>query len=96
VYCVRIGEYDCNQNGVGDATEIASGAALDSDNNEILNTCEARCPSDFNGDGFVTGDDFDLYVVAFEAGSIGADIDRDGFVTGDDFDAYVLAFETGC
>ncbi len=96
VYCVRIGEYDCNQNGVGDATEIASGAALDSDNNEILNTCEDRCPSDFNGDGFVTGDDFDLYVVAFEAGSIGADIDRDGFVTGDDFDAYVLAFETGC
>ena len=26
------------------------------------------CPSDFDGDGFVTGDDFDAYVAAFEAG----------------------------
>jgi len=26
------------------------------------------CPSDFDGDGLVTGDDFDAYVIAFEAG----------------------------
>ena len=26
------------------------------------------CSSDFDGDGFVTGDDFDAYVLAFEAG----------------------------
>lgn len=54
------------------------------------------CPSDFNLDGFVTGDDFDEYVAAFELGSASADFNQDGFVTGDDFDGYVLAFETGC
>lgn len=31
-------------------------------------TSTPTCPSDFNGDGFVTGDDFDLFVNAFEAG----------------------------
>lgn len=54
------------------------------------------CPADFDGDGFLTGDDFDVYVAAFEAGSIDADFDGDGFVTGDDFDAFVIAFEAGC
>ncbi len=54
------------------------------------------CPSDFDGDGFVTGDDFDAYVLAFEAGGEPADFDGDGFVTGDDFDAFVAAFEQGC
>ncbi len=54
------------------------------------------CPSDFDHDHFVTGDDFDAYVTAFELGSISSDFDHDGFVTGDDFDAYVAAFEAGC
>ncbi len=54
------------------------------------------CPADFDGDAFVTGDDFDGYVSAFEAGDGSADFDRDGFVTGDDFDQYVLSFERGC
>ncbi len=60
-------------------------------------TAEVKdCPADFDHDGFVTGDDFDQYNVAFEAGSLTADFDGDGFVTGDDFDAYVQAFEQGC
>jgi hypothetical protein len=54
------------------------------------------CPADFDGDGFVTGIDFDLYVAAFEAGEMSADFDGDGFVTGIDFDLYVGAFEAGC
>ncbi len=54
------------------------------------------CPSDFDHDGFVTGEDFDAYVAAFEAGTLNADFDGDGFVTGEDFDAYVAAFEAGC
>lgn len=54
------------------------------------------CPADFDHDAFVTGDDFDGFVAAFEAGTSPADFDRDGFVTGDDFDAYVVAFEAGC
>lgn len=54
------------------------------------------CPSDFDGDGFVTGDDFDSFVDEFQAGKAAADFDSDGFVTGDDFDAYVEAFQLGC
>jgi len=54
------------------------------------------CPADFDGDGFVTGDDFDAYVAQFELGNAAADFNGDGFVTGEDFDAFVAAFETGC
>lgn len=60
------------------------------------NTFGAYCPGDFDGDGFVTGEDFDFFTQLFEAGDIGADFDRDGFVAGEDFDAYVQAFESGC
>lgn len=54
------------------------------------------CPADFDGDGFVTGADFDAFVQAFEAGDSAADFDGDGFITGIDFDEYVQAFESGC
>ncbi len=54
------------------------------------------CRADFTGDGFVTGDDFDAYVIEFIEGNPSADFDADGFVTGDDFDAFVTAFEAGC
>lgn len=55
-----------------------------------------ECPTDFNADGFVTGDDFDGYVLAFTAGDSEADFNSDGFVTGDDFDGFVEGFEAGC
>lgn len=54
------------------------------------------CAADYDCDGFVTGDDFDGYVAAFELGDPASDFDGDGFVTGDDFDAFVEAFEAGC
>lgn len=54
------------------------------------------CPADFDCDGFATGDDFDQYVAAFEAGNASSDFDHDGFVTGNDFDAFVVAFGAGC
>ena len=55
-----------------------------------------QCAVDFDGDGFVTGLDFDLYVQAYEAGEASSDFDGDGFVTGIDYDLYVQAFEIGC
>jgi len=58
--------------------------------------CKPPCRPDFNGDGFLTGEDFDAYVDAFIHGDIKADYDGDGFLTGDDFDAFVAAFEIGC
>lgn len=63
-------------------------------------------------DGFVTGEDFDLFVMAFFTGLIDnhgvliADIATsgnsdpwsgpDGFLTGEDFDAFVILFFTNC
>lgn len=54
------------------------------------------CPSDFNLDGFVNGDDFDAYAEAFELGYPTADYNGDGFVNADDYDAFVDAFFAGC
>lgn len=56
----------------------------------------STCPADFDGDGFVTGEDFDAFLAAFEAGDLSADFDGDGFVAGEDFTGYVDAFETAC
>ncbi len=54
------------------------------------------CPSDFDQNGFVNGDDFDGFSQAFELGFSTADFNGDGFVNGDDFDAFVDAFYAGC
>ena len=66
----------------------------DVDGDGVGDACE--CPPDFNGDGFVNGQDFDEFVVGFEAGDPATDFDRDGFVTGLDFDQFVIEFEAGC
>ena len=54
------------------------------------------CPSDYDQNGFVNGDDFDAFVVEFYYGTILADFDHNGFVNGDDFDGFTAAFEAGC
>lgn len=59
--------------------------------------CPSACSAaDFNADGFLTGDDYDGYVLAFELGEVVSDFDGDGFVTGDDFDAFLVQFQAGC
>lgn len=63
---------------------------------QILPKPGAPCPADRDMDGFVTGDDYDLYVRLFELGASLADFNNDGFVNGDDFDEFVIAFEAGC
>ena len=55
---------------------------------------EIIAAADWDGDGFVTGLDYDLFVTLFEQGE-GADFDGDGFITGLDFDLFVYAFEHG-
>ncbi|NUQ53664.1 MAG: hypothetical protein HUU19_13325 [Phycisphaerales bacterium] len=54
------------------------------------------CPADLNHDGFVNGNDYDLFASFFDAGSSGADYNDDGFVNGDDYDAFSSDFEGGC
>lgn len=55
-----------------------------------------ECVADFNGDGFLTFEDFDGFVGAFEAGQARADFNADGFLTFEDFDGFVNALEAGC
>ncbi len=59
-------------------------------------TYTVYCPSDFNQDGFVSGDDFDTFVDAFYFGDPSADFNSDTFVSGEDFDAFMDAFIAGC
>ncbi len=76
---------------------IHSGPAWDNIEDPDPDTPETLdCRADYNVDGFVTGDDFDQFVAAFELGQPGADIDGNGFVNGEDFDVFVEAFESGC
>ena len=53
VYYLRIGDYDCNGNGVGDSIDIQSGTSLDRNSNGIPDECEG--PAIF-ADGFESGD----------------------------------------
>lgn len=75
---------------------LPSGDGLTGGNAVFTFAVTNPCSVDFDGDGFVTGTDFDLFVAAYEAGDIAADFDGDGFVTGVDFDSYVAAYEVGC
>lgn len=50
VYHTRIGDYDCNANGVGDSLDVVLGNATDLDGNGILDVCEAD-PSGVPGTG---------------------------------------------
>jgi hypothetical protein len=54
------------------------------------------CSADFNRDGFLTFEDFDAFVAAFEDGDADTDFDGDGFLTFEDFDAFVAAFGASC
>jgi len=53
VYYMRLGDYDCNDNGVGDTADIADGTAEDCNTNGIPDSCElaAGTASDIDGDG---------------------------------------------
>lgn len=65
VYFVRIGEFDCNANGVGDATEIAQGTAKDCNNDTIPDACTVRCIADINGDGTANTADLAVFLGRF-------------------------------
>jgi hypothetical protein len=78
------GGYDCVVTGIcGEATTRTA-------------VITVLCGADFDLTGFVDTEDYDAFVVAFEAGDESADIDGSGFVDTDDFDAFVEIFEAGC
>ncbi len=80
----------------GDGTTIAGVVYIGATGEYRSFLVHLPCVSDFDGNGFVNGDDFDAFVILFEAGDLGADIDGNTFVNGDDFDYFVQHFEAGC
>jgi hypothetical protein len=57
VYFIRIGDWDCNQNGLGDALDLAAGTLHDCDGNSIPDECEiaAGAKPDANHNGIPDG-----------------------------------------
>ena len=55
VYFLRIGEYDCNGNGIGDPDDIAAETSADCNANSIPDECEiaAGTAIDGNGNGMI-------------------------------------------
>ncbi len=54
------------------------------------------CNVDYACDGFIDFLDFFAFVIAYEAGTPGADFDGNGFIDFFDFSDFLDAFETGC
>lgn len=54
------------------------------------------CVADVNSDGFVNGDDLDLFAGWFEDALEYADFNSDGFVNGNDYDEFAERFDQGC
>lgn len=79
-----------------DSSDVGSGGAPIVDMGAMEFSIGTLCAADFDGDGFVTGEDHTRFVAAFERGSERADFDGDGFVNGADFDAFSWAFLEGC
>ncbi|MCC6425677.1 MAG: EF-hand domain-containing protein [Phycisphaerales bacterium] len=52
-------------------------------------------PADADMNGFINGNDLDIYLRLFENGCQCADLDGNGFITGDDFDDFMTLFEEG-
>jgi len=87
VYYLRLGDWDCNDNGVGDADDISSGTSQDLD----LDGIPDECTADLDGDGVV--DPLDNCPDVYNPDQL----DSDGNGVGDACEGALFAddFETG-
>jgi hypothetical protein len=98
VYFLRIGDFDCNGNGIGDTQDIAEGTSDDINGNGIPDECE--CLGDLDGDWDI--DLSDLAQLLSNYGTTGGaayedgDIDGDGDVDLADLAALLSAYGTTC
>jgi hypothetical protein len=70
---------DCNANGILDGCEIARGAAVDTDDDLRIDSCE-RALGDLNLDGEVDATDLSIVLVAWDTIDESADATGDGIV----------------
>lgn len=106
VYFLRIGETDCNSDGVPDQMQTAARLAPDCDADGLIDTCQARageappcyCPADQAPPfGLLDFDDVLAFLVAFSAEAPDADLAPPfGEVDFDDVIAFLTSFGAGC
>ncbi|MFH1745777.1 MAG: dockerin type I domain-containing protein [Planctomycetota bacterium] len=98
IYFMRIGDYDCNMNDIGDSDDIANGTSTDFNANGIPDECDG--PGDMNCDGAVNSYDIDGFICAlspacdYEGTYPNCDITHantngDGFINAYDIDAFI-------
>jgi hypothetical protein len=88
---------DCNLNGVPDAFECVTGAAIDADRDLRIDACACN-QADLNGNGSVDGADLGMLLFHWGPvvpGSADSDLNGDGVVTGADL-GLLLAFWGSC
>lgn len=101
VWYIRVGAYDCNDNGVPDQTDIAMGTSKDCNANGIPDTCEQFCTGDANYDNTVTFADLNIVLGNFGASApvtqcLPGDLNGDGQVTFADLNIVLGAFGNTC
>ena len=100
VYFLRIGDFDCNGNGVSDIVDILNGTSKDFNRNGIPDECEGL--GDLNCDDRFDGADIDPFFLALgnpaqyllrfpECDALRADMNGDGAVNGADIDVFFEA-----
>ena len=106
-YVGVVPDNDCNENGVPDACDIASGDSVDADGDGRPDECAPpRCLGDLNCDGVVDFDDIDRFVEALGHTAdedwphacpwLNADCDNSGVVDFDDIDPFVARIGAAC
>jgi hypothetical protein len=83
---------DCNENGIPDDCDIASGESEDVNGNGVPDECEELCPEDIDGDGVVNVVDLLALLGAWGMCDCAEDIDGDGVVNVVDLLAVLAAW----
>jgi hypothetical protein len=92
----RVAGYFRNASNTDNEWLFADSTTFGVGTSNMLTVQRPGCAGDFNNDGFLTFEDFDAFVGAFESGFSSADFNKDGFLTFEDFDSFVASFEAGC
>ena len=85
---------DCNNNGVHDAIEIATGVTVDADRNGLPDNCQ-QCRGDVDANGVVNLDDLiEVFIAWGDPFPGAADLNNDGVVNGADLAQVISGWGT--